>query len=123
MIRSMKVKWKRLKGDSMTNIENDVAIKQDNTAAILAPIEEKAKPYGFGGWLYLVALGLLLTFGSSLYYLIDTLLPVYQSGRLSQLYEENWKYALVIIYETAMNLFYVIFPVFIGYCILKKRSL
>lgn len=114
---------KRLKGDSMTNTENDLAVKLDNTTERMPLTEKKVKPYGFGGWLYLVAIGLLLTFGSSFYYLMDTILPIYQSGRLSQLYEENWKYAFIIIYETAMNLFYVIFPVIIGYCILKKKKL
>ncbi len=107
----------------MAHTENDLAVKMDNTTGMMPPIEEKPKPYGFGGWLYLVALGLLLTFGSSFYYLLDTLFPVYQSGRLSQLYEENWKYAFIIIYETAMNLFYVVFPVIIGYCMLKKKKL
>jgi hypothetical protein len=107
----------------MTNIENDLAVRLENNAEILPAIEEKAKPYGFGGWLYLVTLGFLLTFGSSLYYLIDMILPVYQSGRLSQLHDENWKYSFLIIYETVLNLFYVIFPVFLGYLVLKRKKL
>ncbi|NOV03640.1 DUF2569 domain-containing protein [Paenibacillus planticolens] len=99
----------------MTNTENDLAVN--------LPIEERAKPYGFGGWLYFVALGFLLTFASSLYYLIDTILPIYQDGLFSQLQEENWKYSLVIIYETVINIFFVIFPVFLGYLVLKKKKL
>ncbi|NRF94800.1 DUF2569 domain-containing protein [Paenibacillus frigoriresistens] len=109
----------------MSNVENDLAIKPEDTGAteILQPIEEKAKLYGFGGWLYLVALGFLLTFGSSLIYLIDTILPIYQNGLLSELHEENWKYSLVIIYETVINIFFVIFPVFLVYLGLKKKKL
>ncbi|KRF05553.1 hypothetical protein ASG89_20730 [Paenibacillus sp. Soil766] len=107
----------------MTNTENDLAINLENTAGKLPPIEEKVKPYGFGGWLYFVALGFILTFGNSLYYLIGTILPIYRDGLLSQLYEETWKYSFVIIYETVINIFFVIFPVFLGYLILKKKKL
>ncbi|OXM82864.1 DUF2569 domain-containing protein [Paenibacillus rigui] len=111
--------------DFMSNSVNDLAVKQEDSATteILPPIEERAKPCGFGGWLYLVALGFLLTFGSSLFYLIDTLLPIYQNGLLFELYGENWKYAVAIIYETAIHILFVIFPVFLFYLALKKKKL
>ncbi|MBP1964194.1 DUF2569 domain-containing protein [Paenibacillus aceris] len=107
----------------MTITENDLAIKGDNTAEIMPPIEEKAKPYGFGGWLYFVALGFLLTFGTSLYYLIDSILPIYQDGLISQMYDENWKYSFAIIFETVINIIYVVFPMFLGYLVFKKKKL
>lgn len=106
----------------MVNQEN-AAVNSQETAGNVPPVEEKPAPYGFGGWLYFVAIGLVYTFGSALYYTADTLIPLFRDGTMLDMLDENPRLLHVIIYEALINLVYIIFPVFAVYLGLKQKKL
>ncbi|OCT12951.1 hypothetical protein A8709_21760 [Paenibacillus pectinilyticus] len=108
----------------MSQIDNELAMKDEPVmrSGNEPPLDEHQKLYGFGGWLYFVVIGLLLTFGNSLYYLLTTLLPIYKDGLISDLQSENGNYLVLIIYETVTYLFYVLFPLYVGYLGFKKMK-
>lgn len=106
----------------MVNTENELAMKTEDIiiSGNEPPQDEHNHLRGFGGWLYVVSFGLLLTLGNSLIYIFNTLLPIYTDGLITELYKEDWKYALIIIYETITYSLYVVFPIVLGYLGWKK---
>jgi hypothetical protein len=96
-------------------MEDDVMIRKQKTESLVY--------FGFGGWLYLVAIQLILGFGNSLFYFLDTILPLYQSGKLPILTQQNPLYGIDVIYETIMHLIYIVFPLVIGYFCYKQKLL
>lgn len=79
--------------------------------------------YGFGGWLYVMTAGMIITFVISVFYFIDTLLPLYQTGKVAQLTEQNALWGISIIIETVMYIFYIIYPVYLAYLCLKMKKI
>ncbi|MGO4498414.1 DUF2569 domain-containing protein [Paenibacillus sp. 2RAB27] len=106
----------------MVNPDNELALKTENLipSGNEPPQIEHAHLRGFGGWLYVVSIGLLLTLGDALIYIINTLLPIYTDGLITELYKDDWKYGLMIIYETVTYSLYVVFPIVLGYLGWKK---
>lgn len=87
--------------------------------------EEKPEAfyYGFGGWLYLVAIGLVITFGSALYNLFYSYLPLLQNGDLATISKDDPMLGTIFILDIAINLFNIILPLYCGYlCYSLKRQ-
>jgi hypothetical protein len=84
---------------------------------------ERKYYYGFGGWLVFVALGLIYTFGTALYYYIDTLIPLFRNGQIPVITKQYPNYDTLIYMESIMHFVYIVLPVYIGYLCWKKKSL
>jgi glucan phosphoethanolaminetransferase (alkaline phosphatase superfamily) len=90
---------------------------QEQTAAL------KPTPYGFGGWLYLFALGLLLTFFNAVVYLGSTLLPIVTNGLLSTLLADNPHYGGIVLVELVMYIYFAIFPLYLIFLAYRRKRL
>jgi hypothetical protein len=107
-------------------IEEKVHFVQKSSEAFSADnLIENSKNYyyGFGGWLVLVAIGLIFTFGNALYYLIDTLIPLYQNDQIQLLTEKYPNYNHLVYLESFMYLMYIILPLYIGFLCWKQKKL
>lgn len=106
--------------DSGYNNE-EVAISNQQLEAI---DKEKTKPfyYGFGGWLYLVAINIIFIFGNSFFALLSDYIPLYQSGKVAMIFETSPVFGFFLFLETLMIMFYIVFPLWIGYLCLKNKK-
>ncbi|SDJ62343.1 DUF2569 domain-containing protein [Paenibacillus naphthalenovorans] len=79
--------------------------RDEASASVAGDYIDANYPIGFGGWLYLVALGAIIAFGQSLFYLLDTLMPLYTSARIQEISEYSPTLAFAVLFETVFNLF------------------
>lgn len=79
--------------------------------------------YGFGGWLILLTLGLLLTFGQSLFYLLDSLYPMFTDGTIQQLIDYDRSWGIIIFMEFFIHIFIVFSIILIGIFCLKQLKI
>lgn len=86
-------------------------------------IDQSPILYGFGGWLYFVAVGLLVAFGQSLFYLVDELFPIYATGQLKIISQQSPLLALAVLYETIFNIYVIVITLLAAYlCFKLKKS-
>lgn len=114
--------------DKITKEQNKTkdSIIYNNNGHLVKP--DKPEPVGFGGWLYLVAIGLVLTFGRSIYYLFDGLIPLLGSEEWvllttsgNEAYDPMWK--VVIYSEMFLHISLIVLIATIGYMCLKGKKL
>lgn len=120
-----------IKGDEMNsqmNTPDDKVMNppQENRMNNTKP--EKPYVYGFGGWLILVAIGLMLTFGQSVLYLFQTMLPIFNSEKWeiltspsSELYHSLWAPALIFDLSICLvNIICILCIAFLCYKLSRK---
>ncbi|EGL18276.1 MULTISPECIES: DUF2569 domain-containing protein [unclassified Paenibacillus] len=78
---------------------------------------------GFGGWLIVFSIGLILTFISAVYSLVDYLWPMYESGEAAAYFSDYPALGTAILVETVSHLFYAVVPVVLGYLCYKRKRL
>ncbi|MFE4569996.1 DUF2569 domain-containing protein [Paenibacillus chitinolyticus] len=83
----------------------------------------KTMYFGFGGWLIVFSIGLIITFIYSIYNLVEVILPLYQSGQVASLTNEYPPVGIAIFIETVTYIFYSVFPLFLGYLCFKQKRL
>jgi hypothetical protein len=85
--------------------------------------EEKDYIYGFGGWLILIAIGFTISFGRSLFYLFDELIPLFSDGTIQEAINVDPMWGLLFFIEFVFHIGIVIFVGFIGYLCIKQMVL
>lgn len=113
--------------DRFKNKRTSIAEKSaiDNGQNELENKEENKEPYlyGFGGWLILLALGLMAAFGSSLLYIFGELIPFFFDGILEELIAYNALWGLIFLVGVIANVGIVAFITMIGiFCIKQKKE-
>lgn len=83
---------------------------------------EQPMYYGFGGWLILLAIGLIATFISSILYLLDEIYPLITRDDFPYLVESYPMWGFVALIMIIHNLGMVILIGISGYLCLKKRK-
>lgn len=103
--------------------------KEENNRKLIASTKvdytTESRPiyFGFGGWLYVLAIGQILVFGRSLFYLVDSLLPIYTSGQIQDISQDNPLLAFGIFLESIINIYNVIIILISAYlCFKLKKS-
>jgi hypothetical protein len=83
---------------------NEIAVSNENVEVVTnnETVADKQIPIGFGGWLYIVAFNALFIFGTSIFYIFDTLFPIFYSEQWtlltkpgSEFYHPMWSVALI----------------------------
>lgn len=110
------------------NKKEDIQVNQTSSKNEVNEVVEETIYIGFGGWLYIVAIGLIVAFRDSLFYIIDTLIPLLNSQDWlllttpgNGLYHPMWR--TVIYTELIMHLTVIVLIILIGYMCYRNKKL
>lgn len=78
---------------------------------------------GFGGWLIVFSIGLILTFIYAVYSLVDYVWPMYESGEAVAYFSDYPALGAAVLVETVSHLFYAVCPLVLGYLCFKQKRL
>ncbi|SEF44964.1 DUF2569 domain-containing protein [Paenibacillus sp. UNC499MF] len=78
---------------------------------------------GFGGWLIVFSIGLILTFIYAAYSLVEYVWPMYESGEVAAYFSDYPALGGAVLVETVSHLFYAVVPVVLGYLCYKRKRL
>ncbi|MBV6712509.1 DUF2569 domain-containing protein [Paenibacillus chitinolyticus] len=78
---------------------------------------------GFGGWLIVFSIGLILTFIYAAYSLVDYVWPMVESGEVAAYFSDYPAVGVAVLVETLSHLFYAVFPLVLGYLCFKQKRL
>ncbi|MCY9592625.1 DUF2569 domain-containing protein [Paenibacillus chitinolyticus] len=78
---------------------------------------------GFGGWLIVFSIGLILTFIYAVYSLVDYVWPMVESGEVADYFSYYPALGAAVLVETVSHLFYAVCPLVLGYLCFKQKRL
>ncbi|MEC0245295.1 DUF2569 domain-containing protein [Paenibacillus chitinolyticus] len=83
----------------------------------------RAEISGFGGWLIVFSIGLILTFIYAVYSLVDYVWPMYESGEAAAYFSDYPALGAAVLVETVSHLFYAVCPLVLGCLCFKQKRL
>ncbi|MNC34979.1 hypothetical protein D3C75_834440 [compost metagenome] len=92
------------------------------SGATTAPVPSKPLYYGFGGWLILYALGLIVAVIRSGIYVVDQLVPLVISADFAELLKEEPSWGVIIFVEFFAHLAIIALIILIGYFCFKQSK-